>query len=730
MNRANRALRILEKWRAASEKYLFYPHARHDLLCYGVGTADGWAMQTHCTAAAAYAVMATASDYDPAQAGISRNEALDRALNMFRYAALSSKGGDMHCVDGRQWLRPLALQRMAHGIHRLWPHLTGKDRELLLRMLTAQCDVICEQPVHAGLEKNNSPESNGWNGCLLMQTLLFFPDHPRAAVYREKATAYWLNSISVPADAANSALINGRPLAEWHVGANFRDTMALCHHGYLNLGYMVICLSNAAMAHFAFRAYEQPPPMEIYHHVAELWRFVKLCTFPDGRLMRVGGDTRARYCYCQEYALPSWRMLADKYGDQDCAVFRERWLDIVAYEQDLNGDGSFFSKRLAAIAENSPFYYTRLEGDRAGALSMEVCWQTPASAAVLPENKNDAPAAGAWVDHDVGAAVSLGKQRVASWSWKRLPVGLFLPSGRSDMAEWHCNLFGELRGMGIMECYEKISAMVNLVPGGGLIACGAMKQGTELPWGEGEANTFILQRGNAFFALPDDQTAVVLQYAKPLMPAFLRGIKGLFLSMPNDIFNRQKRVYRSAEGELTLGGVPGQKEDIVVNSEWLTIDGLMGLRAVYGGGGFCIHRPAARQVEVRRHPPLTSLYADEICMAYRPGPLRVETGQTILDIGAALFVEGGNQPAAARHARRIICPDAPAVRAVMLDDAGGRTWLAAANFSAEPCRPALLVSGAVAAKDHVSGRTYAVAGERIAPALEPWAAVLLSIVAG
>ena len=45
----------------------------------------------------------------------------------------------------------------------------------------------------------------------------------------------------------------GKPVREWHVGANFFPNYALDHHGYLNVGYMVICVCNAAMLHFDCR---------------------------------------------------------------------------------------------------------------------------------------------------------------------------------------------------------------------------------------------------------------------------------------------------------------------------------------------------------------------------------------------------------------------------------------------------------------------------------------------
>lgn len=87
-----------------------------------------------------------------------------------------------------------------------------------------------------------------WNGCLLLRTAAMFPDCPRADEYREKGYTFLINAISVPTDATCSIVKDGRKVSDRHLGANFFESYALNHHGYLNVGYMVICLSNMAVS--------------------------------------------------------------------------------------------------------------------------------------------------------------------------------------------------------------------------------------------------------------------------------------------------------------------------------------------------------------------------------------------------------------------------------------------------------------------------------------------------
>jgi hypothetical protein len=105
----------------------------------------------------------------------------------------------------------------------------------------------------------------------------------------------------------------------------------------MNLGYMVIVLSNIAMLYLMYREQGMNPPEALFHHVKDLWQRVKMMTFSDGRLMRVGGDTRVRYCYCQDYAIPMWLMMTEWLGDPDATLFEQGWLGHVERETVHNG---------------------------------------------------------------------------------------------------------------------------------------------------------------------------------------------------------------------------------------------------------------------------------------------------------------------------------------------------------------------------------------------------------
>ena len=92
-------------------------------------------------------------------------------------------------------------------------------------------------------------------------------------------------------------------------------------------------------------------------------------------MCRIGGDTRIRYSYCQDYALPAWLMIYDLYGDKICETLEEGWYETVRKEVTFNGDGSFLSARCSGIERISSLYYTRLESDRAATFAMAAYWK-------------------------------------------------------------------------------------------------------------------------------------------------------------------------------------------------------------------------------------------------------------------------------------------------------------------------------------------------------------------
>ena len=538
-------------------------------------------------------------------------------------------------------------------------------------------------PVLGGIDDaggKNHPESNIWCGSLLYRTYALYRDAPNAEKYRQKALELMLNGISIPSDADSGAVYSGKALRDWHDGPNFTENYGLNHHGYLNVGYMVICLSNIAMFHFSCRDYGITPPPEIYHHAAALWRLVKSLTFDDGRLWRIGGDSRVRYCYCQDYAVPMWMLARDLWGDVDADRFLSGWIKQVATEQDSNLDGGFLSGRLASLARVSPLYYCRLEGDRAATMSMAAYWLRDADTS--GGTKRDAiPMMDSWYDEFHGAAM-VRRKRLASWVWKaaQLPTGTVAPSDRSDLVEWRWNLAGFVHGAGCSAEAEVGPWRIDRFTGG-FVNSGRYHWLALNNPAEGSEREKTAQAQIVFAVLPDDATVVVLQQVRALKPVYLNEVAGLFLNVPNDVYNGGERTYRIGGMDRKIAGAGGKRQaeaETISCGDRIGIEGRMTVKAIYGGE-VKLRRPGKRTVNVLHSLPLqfsgegANLYCDLVCLSYDDRQKFCEQNALLYDIGAAVAVDGDPQATLVSQTRA-------EQKIVEVTGFDGRKYLLVANF--------------------------------------------------
>lgn len=697
-------IRLLEKWNTTARRWTHRVKGNEGLAYYATGGHEHWAVQAQCTAMAGIATLAAAPELDEQRAGETREQLRERALGMLRYTLHTHMTGSETCTTGKtwgySWISALALERMSHAVTALKPWLTDDDQERLRKLLVAECDFVLKgYPVVGAIDAatgKNKPESNIWNGAILYRTALLYPDTPHAAQYREKAAALLLNGISIPSDATSETVYSGRKLKEWHVGPNYTEQFGLNHHGYLNLGYMEICLSNLAMLHFFCVDNGLPFPEELDHHLDKLWELTKSLTFDDGRLWRIGGDTRMRYCYCQDYAIPAWLMITDRLGDPDAAKFEEGWLKIVAGEQATNPDGAFLSGRLAKLREVSPFYYCRLEGDRAASLSMGAYYRrllgkkNPAAATRVEPLKT-------WSDEFHGAAMVKGPRRMASWVWTaaQRPCGTVVPSDRSDMVEWQWNLAGLVKGTGcsLKAVPEKEHVLYTF--NGGFATCGAYRWMASANPGEGSTAEEVALARTAMVALPDDATTVILQRATTTRPIFINQVLGLNFNVPNDVFNGGVRPYRFEGADHKIVGA-GAKEtprrEVFACGKTLTIDGRVNVGVIYGEEHVSLFRPGERNAVMDHNVPMSfsgagaSLYCDVVSIPARDEQRFYDARERLYDIGAVIGIDFA--PSAHSHAK----PDSH-LKAVEVVGADGNRYLVAANLSTQPQQARLAIAG-------------------------------------
>ncbi len=592
-------IHYLKDWIVYAQKYLYTMKDRPDMMCFGLGANAGgnsWGMQTNQKALASFIISSYSKEIDWSGTDLTAEKVREQGFAMLRFTLASHVSGEYHCTDGKNWghnwISALGTARMMHALNVAWNDLTAEDHAALRRVLISESDwLLHEYPVKAGLIEDNHPESNIWNGALMYQTACLYPDAPNAEAYKEKATRFIVNGISVPSDSTSDVVYDGIAVNDAFVGANMFETMACNHHYYMNVGYMVICLSNLAMLYFWCRDRGFEVPQSFDHHVMELWKLIRNCTFEDGRLWRIGGDTRVRYCYCQDYALPMWALMAERY-DEDCTGLMEGWLAQVDMEVKNNADGSFLSDRLSYMIDVTPYYYTRLESDRACTLSMLGYWKSKYSLS----GKNSPERMENWHDEYHGSVMQQSERRKTSFTWLagQRPSAMCVPANESNLAEWQQNMTGKVASFGAMNA-DRVIKHKELLFDGGYLTFGQTASESRRFYCEGYRQDTPAIKTLAFAALPDDATVLCLQHAISPNRIFMRSYASLMLHIPNDVYNNNTRHYYFKDSDIVLTGGRNAKEQDILFGNWLNVDGKMGIASAEQ---LTLRSPKYRQIDI------------------------------------------------------------------------------------------------------------------------------------
>ena len=664
---------ILEYWLSSAIHDVYSPDERSDLAFYGTGT-DVWGIQTHMKGFSAFAVAAADPDISTESIGYSEAAFYELVLKMFRFTMESHITGSYHCMDGEgvrwggHWLAALAIERMMHGVEAIRDHLTEEDLLRLRCVMLYEAEhILNHRSVQADPVSPNVPESNLWSGALLHRAAMMYPDAPHIEEYKRHGTQLLLNSISVPSDAESEVLYDGKPMREWFVGANFFESYALNHHGYMNVGYMVICLSNVAMLHFSGLHAGKELPAALYHHCADLWKLVRSFVFDDGRLCRIGGDGRVRYCYCQDYLTPVFPLIQNLLGEdldsEECG-----WLSMLEREMAYNGDGSFLSERCELLRERSPLYFTRLESDRACTVSM-VCYWYRVLSDRFDDKKEKQSKQLEWMDAYHGSYYVRGEQRIAAFTWaaSSKPQATVVPAHDSSMMEAKFNMTSDIEGAGIMNHRSIKSHSGHMFPGG-FITGGSFSYITVGLLEENDNRNENAINQLVTCALPDDKTVVTMQYCTAMRRCWLLRVAPLYFQVPNDLFNGEQRDYQQ-------------------NGNNMTIDGALTVTAAYGGD-LMLCRQTARTIGIQDiSVPVSDLSE---CIVYKNrGMLRTDLlliggsdtpkwydkNAVLFDFGAVLRTD--------RCAAETTSAADGDIRAIQVRGADGEMYVIIANFGSE-----------------------------------------------
>ncbi|MFC5752408.1 discoidin domain-containing protein [Actinomadura rugatobispora] len=182
--------------------------------------------------------------YDPAIAGVTAATLRDHTLRTIEYAAARNRWIDPAGTWGRTvyWDSTMETYFVA-AAKMLWSGLTSATRSRIDRIIRSAADAIVAagdtdphtNGLRGGYRGDTKMEEMGARTMPLATALAWLPDDPNAASWREWLTRWTANMGGLPpADRANPAPLNGRPVSAWNRAHNVWGTFIVENHGSYN----------------------------------------------------------------------------------------------------------------------------------------------------------------------------------------------------------------------------------------------------------------------------------------------------------------------------------------------------------------------------------------------------------------------------------------------------------------------------------------------------------------
>ena len=651
----------------------------------------------HGSYLAACVLLAAAPKALQEECHLSADEMIERALKSHRYIFSShvSRSGPGKARWGHHWGSPILTERLANFVDMLDPFMSDADRLLWSDVLVSEAGHHLQTPIETNrfaAKGETHAERNYWRGSALYRAAQAVGDHPDAQAWMDKARAYWMNSFSVPADAICDAPIDGKPCREWFIGANVHPEFVFEHHGTVSVDYVVHTAAFFTMILVSALSRGWPRNEAMFHHMTDLWSFLRKVILPNGRLAFVGGVNRPRYALSQNYLLPA--LLAwDRFGGDPAARELARGVqEIQSKDLSASGDGSFYGARMAAL-RNDPKRaqtYWRLEADVVISLGLSrlitqlpcgnfIQGPTSGRLAVRPEDLNRP-----LCSRDAAFILQRTRQGLFGVYWGRSataeedpPLALCVPFKNPDRVEWRGNLATSFRPSGPQ---RKLLNWSFVSFDQGFSTAAHILEA--IPERGDDVSPAVDQRVG-FVLFPDGRTLLRVEKARALRRVELSEVAACSLNLPNDLFTGGSLNLYEASGKRAIHSGKDDANVQRIESPWVAVGDDLGVIALRGPRAFSLEPAADREHGFK------TLLAEHL---YYPLVREIQTfqaGQTILDT-AVLFVVNADHRETEEMARRLNAQRVPCgtpdVEMWRLDPGAERPMLIVLNLTDGECQ--------------------------------------------
>jgi hypothetical protein len=556
--------------------------------------------------------------YDGALSNADRQGCLRKANRAIHYAVSSHRTGAGKCTDGKpwggSWQSAMWTATLGFGAWLIWDDLDPGLREGVERIVASEADRFLAVKPPGALPGDTKAEENGWDMTCLSLAPSMFPAHPHAAAWREKAIEYMMNTLSVPQDAQDGAVVDGRPVSEWFTGANLQPDFTLENHGFFHPAY-VGCSSYFLTQAAMYCIYGgRPIPQAATHHLMDTWKMFQAIILPGG-----------------ESAFPQgmdWEL----HG----LSFINLYASLASYQKDA----------LAARLENNCLQYLRawqmmrqgdmaIPGSRLGFTRHAICAEQAAYAYIAHQvfgppvqsvsaDKAAAELRGVLRHGPVGFIAQRTGSKLASFSWKNRMMGLVMPIGPGHEGNPHFTVPITSGLVGSFELAPKRDAAPKALE----------SEWTETPGGFETTGSLLLNGGllkQTLRVSAVGESAVVYQdRVTALTNITVSRELGVPFGVENDEVTGGKRVVYDGGRQRTFIWQQPQPA-VALPGNWANVDGRLGV-VMAAGSGLSYEQASA-------YDPHSAVCADILYGSFRDQQQRFKAGDQVARRIVVFFTE-------------------------------------------------------------------------------------------
>jgi hypothetical protein len=224
--------------------------------------------------------------YSEALPDAERKEYSSKATAAIRYAVTTHLSGTARCADGKpwggSWQSAYWTATLGFGAWLIWDDLDAELRSDIERVIASEADRFLTGNPPGGTFNDTKAEENGWNLVCISLAANMFPQHSHAALWRQKAIQYMINTLSVPQDRYDSTIVDGRPVSTWFAAENLHPDFTLENHGIFHPAYVACSSFFLTEAAMQFACAHRPIPQAANHHLNDTWKMFQEIILPWG----------------------------------------------------------------------------------------------------------------------------------------------------------------------------------------------------------------------------------------------------------------------------------------------------------------------------------------------------------------------------------------------------------------------------------------------------------------